>query len=96
MDSAPSDGRGAQPAEPDRAGVEDVAREDRQERDRAAEEDGEEIERDGGEEDRHAPDVGEAGVRLLGGVRLGRRRRADHREAREDATKMRTTTAAAR
>ena len=52
--------RGAEDAEPGRADLEHVAGEDRQERDRAAEEDGEEVERDRAEEHRRPPDEQDA------------------------------------
>ena len=51
---------GAEQAESEGAGVEDLARVDGEERDGAAEEDGEEVEADGPEDDFVAPDVAEA------------------------------------
>ena len=52
--------RGAQEPKADRADLEDVARIDRQQRGGAAQEHREEIERDGAEDDRPPPDVGDA------------------------------------
>ena len=53
-------GSGAQHTKADRAGVENVVRIDRQHRRRAAEQYGEEVERDRAQQDFAAPDEGEA------------------------------------
>ena len=65
-------GRGAQPAEAVRPDVQDVARVRGQERDRAAEQHGEEIERDGAEDHLLAPDEAQALEQRVPAV--GRRR----------------------
>ncbi len=65
-------GRGAQPAEAVRPDVQDVARVRRQQRDRAAEQHGKEVERDGAEDHLLAPDEAQALEKRVPGV--GRRR----------------------
>ena len=57
--------RRAEEPEPGRADLEDVLREDRQQRDRAAEEHGEEVERDRAEQDVRSPDETNAGEHLV-------------------------------
>ena len=57
-----SDGRGAaEPAQPHGADLQDVLGEDRQERDGAAEQHGEHVERDGGQDEARIPHVAEPG-----------------------------------
>ena len=67
-------GRRAQQAEAPRAGMEHVAREHRQQRVDAAENDREQIERDDAEDDRVVPDVAEAGEQHGEADRLARGR----------------------
>ena len=64
-------GRAAKQAEPDRARVQDRPREDRRERDRAAEEHGEQVERDRAEDDLRAPDEADPGEHGVEARRLG-------------------------
>ena len=67
-----ADGRtGAEQAKPPRSDFQDVARIDREQRGRAAEQHREEIERDRAEHDLLVPDVAEAGDDRLPGGRLG-------------------------
>ena len=66
-------GRRAQQAEPPRPGMQDVARIDRQQRRRAAEQHREEIERDGAEHDLLAPHIAEAGEQRVEALALARR-----------------------
>ena len=73
---------GAARSQPSPAGPtrEDVLREDRQQRDRAAEEHGEQVERDGRQEERVVADEAEAGKHVVRAVRRAGRRRATHRQ----------------
>ncbi len=86
--------RSAQEPETGRPDLEDVLREDRQQRDRAAEEDGEEIERDRAEQHLRPPDETDAGENLVHpGSTFGRRlaaaaqgQHAAEREERQPGT----------
>ena len=91
--------RAAQDAEPLRAGVQDRAREDRQQRDRAAEEHGEEIERDRAEQHRRPPDEADPGHQALepgASVADGRRRREASGPEQRGCTRARTRGARSR
>ena len=90
-------GRGAEDAEADRPDVEDVARVDRQQRDPAAEEHGEEIERDRAEQHLRPPDEAEPldqrveADRLVLVARAARHAQRDHahRGDREEERRQR-------
>ena len=58
-------GRGAQDAQPKRAGLQNVARIDRQQRRDAAEQHSEQVERDGAEDRRIVADEADAGVEIV-------------------------------
>ncbi|MEY9132265.1 hypothetical protein ACVIWV_001858 [Bradyrhizobium diazoefficiens] len=85
ISSAANCRRGAQHAEPDRAGLEDIAGIDRQQRGDAAEQHREQVERDGAEDRRIAPDEANTGEDVVG-VRalLGDRLRARPDETGQD------------
>jgi hypothetical protein len=72
-------GRGAQDAEPERAGLQDIVRIDRQQRGDAAEQHGEKIERDGAQDRRIVADEADSGIEIV------RRRRILHRRLLQDA-----------
>ena len=83
---APTAGAARSGPRPSRADMEDVAGIDRQHRGRAAEQDGEQVERDGAEHEAVAADIGEAVDHLLQRIaRLerGARDRPDHEQAEQ-------------
>ncbi len=88
-------GSRAEEAEPRRADLEDVLREDRQKRHRAAEQHREEIERDRAEENVRPPDQSHAGEHLAETGRATRHRKpaAPHRERHSPAPRARAAIA---
>ena len=80
----PHGGRRAEPAQPGRTHVQDVLGVHRKERHRAADQHGEQVERDRGEEDRGAPDEVEPGEDLSRAVRRRRGLRAAGRQREQD------------